>query len=111
MSAFTTDLTIRLGEPFGPERIQFTDPDGAPSDLAGATLTLTVHPLGDETNLLSKQLSPTEVAGEAALSLAVGEVDQQAAHVEQTLRYRVADGTGRSLARGWVYVAPQWGAV
>lgn len=116
MSAFEHDLTIRLGEPFAATILITADgtPTGEPVDISAATLTLTIYPLDGESDLLSEQLSPTAQQGEAEFALAAtgtNSVESLAAHAERTLRYRVADGTGKSLARGWCYVAPARGAV
>jgi hypothetical protein len=111
MSAFEHDLTLRLGEPFT-ATITITEdgtPTGTPVDISAASLTFTVYPIDGDADLITKALSPTGQPGDAALSLTSGQV--AALTAEEVYGYRVADATGRSLARGWVYVGPFRGAV
>lgn len=117
MSAQTRDLTIRLGEPFGPEQLTITNPDGSPANLTGVSLTLAVRELEGATDLLAVALGVNEPpsAGKATLPVVpvsgAQSVANLASFVEQVLRYKVLDGSGNQVAGGWCYVAPQWGSV
>lgn len=111
MSVFEHDITIRLGEPFGPHTLVIRDADGDPVDISAATLTLKLYELDGASDLTTKALSPTGQPGEAALALTLGEVNDLAAHVEDVLRFKVVDGTGAQKAGGWAFIAPERGAV
>lgn len=117
MTAQTRDLTIRLGEPFGPETLSIVNPDGSPANLSGVTLTLVVRELDGSADLLAVALGVNEPpsAGKATLpSIPVTgaqSVANLAAFAERVLRHKVLDGSGNQVAGGWVYVAPQWGSV
>lgn len=120
MTAQTRDLTIRLGEPFGPETLSIVNPDGSPANLAGVSLTLVVRELEGSADLLAVGLGVNEPpsAGKATLPAVpasgvsgVQSVANLAAFAERVLRYKVLDGSGNQVAGGWVYVAPQWGSV
>jgi hypothetical protein len=117
MSAQARDLTIRLGEPFGPEELSLTNPDGSPTNLSGVSLTLVVRELEGAADLLAVGLGVNEPpsAGKATLpAIPVSgpqSVANLAAFAERVLRYKVLDGSGNQVAGGWVYVAPQWGSV